>query len=437
MCDSFVALGNSTANGSVLLAKSADTSVNEAQHLVRQPRREYREGAFVRITHLNIPQARVTHETILGKSFWAWGTEVACNEHGVSAGNEGAFSKQKEEDKAGATVIDLLRLAVERASTAREAVNVIAHHVETYGQSGNSQFYGGFFCDSGILVSDRAEAYVVNCAGRHWAVREVDDVMAISNRYQITDDWDLSSLRSDNGTKPDFRASFADEEAEEEVAASRRESRAQSLLEARKGSIGVKDLANILRDVGEEPEAYNIPDDERPTRICMHAGPHESRFWHATNAMISDAGVDGVTVWMTGTSATDLSVFKPLFFGVPLPNLGPMPLGTYEEGILWWKHERLHRRAIADYAALKPAIRADFDPLEQEFFAEAPSVVKAAANVKTDFVVDCWRRAEVVTDRWIEKLERQSFFIEHAAFREMWDGLNREASFPIQEGGLA
>jgi hypothetical protein len=99
VCDSFVALGNSTASGSVLLAKSADTSVNEAQHLVRQPRCEYREGACVRITHLNILQARVTHETILGKSFWAWSTEVACNERGVAAGNEGDFSNQKEEDK--------------------------------------------------------------------------------------------------------------------------------------------------------------------------------------------------------------------------------------------------------------------------------------------------------------------------------------------------
>ncbi len=431
MCDSFVALGNSTASGSVLLAKSADTSVNEAQHLVRQPRCEYREGAFVRITHLNIPQARVTHETILGKSFWAWGTEVACNEHGVAAGNEGAFSNQDEEDKEGVTVIDLLRLAVERASTAREAVDVIAHQVETYGQSGNSQFYGHFFCDTGILVSDRAEAYVVNCAGRHWAARKVGDVMAISNRYQITDDWDLSSLPFDNGAKPDFRATFADEKAEEEVAASRRESRAQSLLEARRGAITVTDMADILRDVGEDPETYNIPDDERPTRICMHAGPHASRFWHATNAMISDTGRDGVTVWMTGTSATDLSIFKPLFFGVALPDLGPMPLGTYAAGTLWWKHERLHRRAIADYAALKPEIRADFDPLEQEFFGEAPSVLKAATNVKTDFVADCWRRAEAVTDRWIEKLEKQNFFIEHGPFREMWDRLNREASFPI------
>ena len=44
MCDSFVALGNSTRSGSVLLAKSADTEVNEAEHVVRYPAREYRMG---------------------------------------------------------------------------------------------------------------------------------------------------------------------------------------------------------------------------------------------------------------------------------------------------------------------------------------------------------------------------------------------------------
>ena len=66
MCDSFVALGNSTASGSVLLAKSADTEVNEAEHVVRYPRREYRDGSLVRTTHRTIPQAHLTHSVVLG-----------------------------------------------------------------------------------------------------------------------------------------------------------------------------------------------------------------------------------------------------------------------------------------------------------------------------------------------------------------------------------
>ena len=53
MCDPFVALGDSTARGSVLLAKSADTEVNEAEHVVRFEALDYPDGALVRITHLN------------------------------------------------------------------------------------------------------------------------------------------------------------------------------------------------------------------------------------------------------------------------------------------------------------------------------------------------------------------------------------------------
>ena len=37
MCDTFVALGSTTLTGSVLLAKNADTEVNEAQHVLKIP----------------------------------------------------------------------------------------------------------------------------------------------------------------------------------------------------------------------------------------------------------------------------------------------------------------------------------------------------------------------------------------------------------------
>ena len=429
MCDSFVALANSTADGSVLLAKSADTEVNEAEHVVRFPRRQYRDGALVRITHLNIPQATQTHEIILGKSFWSWGGEIGCNEHGVAVGNEAAFSNQKE-GKDGVCVLDLLRLVLERSRSAREGVDVVAQHVETFGDGGNCQMMGNFWFDSGLLVADKNEAYVINAAGRHWAARRVADVMAISNRYQITDDWDLSSLKPGNGGKPNFRAMFADEKREAEVAAVERETMALSMLKARRGRITVRDMADILRCVGDE-DSYEVAADDRPTRVCMHAGPYESRFWHATGAMISDASERGVVVWMTGTSATDLSCFKPLFFEAEMPDLGPAPQGTYTEGSLWWKHEHLHRRAMAAYREVKPQIRADFDQLEGEFFSEAPRIMSVPAKVKTGFVLDCWKRAEKVTDSWIEKLAKRNYFIDHGAYRAMWDRFNREGSFPI------
>ena len=430
MCDSFTALGNSTESGSVLLAKSADTEVNEAEQVVRYPRRQYGEGALARTTHRTIPQAPRTHQVILGRSFWAWGAELACNEHGVAVGNEAAFSNQKH-DGDGTCCLDLCRLGVERGATALEAVEAVGEVVSAFGQGGNCQMMGNFPFDTGLLIGDRHEAYVVNCAGRHWAARRVEDVMAISNRYQITDDWDLSSLSTGTGAKPNFREMFADEAREDEVAAFKRECRAQELLEARKGSITVQDMADILRDVGEDPDGYNIPDDELPSRICMHAAPFEARFWHATGAMITDSSDEGVIVWMTGTSATDLSVFKPLFFDADMPDTGPLPRGTYTEGSLWWKHEHLHRRAVADYHALKPGIRADFDELEREFFAEAPALKTADSRTKSEFVHECWRRAEEVTDRWIADLERRNYFVEHDAYRDMWERFNREGNFAL------
>lgn len=430
MCDSFVALGNSTANGTVLLAKSADTEVNEAEHVARFPARNYVDGALVRITHANIPQATETHEIILGKSFWSWGAELGANEHGVAVGNEAAFSNQISE-KDGACCLDLLRLAVERATTAREAVDVIGHHVETFGQGGNCQMMGNYAFDSGLLVADRTEAYVVNCAGRHWAARTVKDVMAISNRYQITDDWDLSSLDGKNGDKPDFRAAFADEAMELACGATPRESAAQRILDARKGSITVADMADILRHVGDDAEAYDVCYEGVPDKICMHAAPHEDRAWQATGAMIAESGEDGIVVWMTGTSATDLSIFKPLLFGARMPEVGPAPLGTYTDGSLWWEHERLHRRAMADYGALKPEIRADFDALERSFYAEARSVLMQPETAQTQFVADCWQRAASATQSWIKKLERRNYYIQDPAYRALWDKFNVEASFPI------
>jgi secernin len=428
MCDTIVAQPEATADGAMLLAKNADTEVNEAQQLLRFPARDYGAGTALRVTHLTIPQARHTHEIILDRSFWAWGGEIGCNEHGVAIGNEAAFSNQTE-DKDGVIVLDLLRLGLERGATAREAVEVIGAHVVEYGQGGNVQMMGNYRFDGGLLIADRSEAWVINCAGRHWAARRATSTEAISNRYQIGSDWELSSLPSGGG-KADFRAMFADPVREYEAGADERESCAAGLLAGRRGRITMHDMAAVLRDVGDEA-TYDVTGDERSIRVCMHAGPTPSRFWHATGAMITETRTDSVVVWMTGTSATDLSIFKPLFFGIPLPDVGLQPTGIDTGGTLWWRHERLHRRAMAHYREVKPAIRAEFDALERQFHAESVSARTGSPRLKAEFVGWCWHAASLATERWIEKLAARSYGFTHAGYAAMWQRFNAEASLSL------
>ena len=51
MCDTFVALGNSTADGRVLFAKNSDREPNEASELVIIPRSTHAAGETVRCTY--------------------------------------------------------------------------------------------------------------------------------------------------------------------------------------------------------------------------------------------------------------------------------------------------------------------------------------------------------------------------------------------------
>jgi secernin len=428
MCDTFVALPDATANRSVLLAKSADTEINEAQHLLKLPRRDYPEGAQVRISHRVIPQARHTYEAIIDKSFWLYGGEIGVNERGVAVGNEAVFSKLSSQGD-GVVLIDLLRLILERAATRHEAVDVVADMLKTFGQGGNCELRGNSHFDGSFIVSDKEGAIVLETAAGEWAAREVKGFGSISNGYTIGSDWDRCSLEADNGRKPDFGALFDDVERTRCVAAAERQKASYGFLKARAGKITVRTMADLLRYTGEGD--YEPMMGERPTRICMHAAPYEYRFWQATGALIADTRGDDVMAWVTATSGTDVSIFKPAFFGVDLPDLGPMPRESYTPEAYWWKHEFLHRRAMADYKSLMPQIRGEFEAIEDRFFRDSETVRRGGAKEKAAFVTACWREADEARDRWIAKLEARNYFIQNPAYRTMWDQFNRAASLPL------
>lgn len=425
MCDTFVALASVTRTGSVLLAKNADTEVNEAQHLLKIAARDWPEGAQVRITHRVIPQPRRTHEVVLDKSFWLYGGEIGCNEHGVAIGNEAVFSNRTSQGD-GVILIDLLRLILERATTRHEAVQITADLLQTYGQGGNCELRGNSHFDGSFIVSDKTGALVLETAGKDWATREVTDFASISNGYTIGTDWTATSIEG----QVDFAATVGDSAPSIACGAPERRAASHDWLNRHKGMIDVRTMVDLMRHTGEE-DAYHPGNGERPTRVCMHAGPFPGRFWQATGSLVSDVRGGSIIVWATGTSGPDCSIFKPVFFGVPMPDIGPMPRETDTAGAYWWTHERLHRRVMADYTAIIADLRPEIEALEAGFFQTAETVRNTDPASKAAFVTDCWRAANALEQRWLQKLTTRTYRISPPAYADMWRQFNAAAALEI------
>ena len=158
MCDTFVALPSVTRDKNILFAKSADCEVNEANAIVRIPRKKHIKGEAVRVTHLVIPQAEETYEIFLTKAFWTYGCEIGINEYGLAMGEEAVFTREMVEGKDGLIGPDLMRLGLERARNCQEAIEVMTGLLEKYGQGGSAELKGNSHFDSSFLMSDTGEA---------------------------------------------------------------------------------------------------------------------------------------------------------------------------------------------------------------------------------------------------------------------------------------
>ncbi len=424
MCDTFVALPAYTQGKSMLFAKSADCEVNEANATVRIPRRKHARGEAVRLTHLVIPQAEETYELLLTKAFWTYGCEIGVNEYGLAMGEEAVFTTEMAEAKDGIIGPDLMRIGLERSRTCREAIQVMTGLLEQYGQGGSAELKGNSHFDSSYIMADREEAYVLETAGRRWATKKVDKVASISNMLGIRADWDACSVGA-GSPKADWAGSFGLPEVPPTLGSPARQAITYDSLQSALGHITVKSIFQTMRQHGP---GYHPANAEAQRNICMHAGPQENRWWQADGVMVTDVGAHGVLAWVTATSGTCVSIFKPVFLGMDLPDLGPYPSETFEPRCLWWKHELLHRRAMADFEALVPEIRQEFDPLEDAFLAQAETVKRGTPSEKAEFMHHCFREALAATEAWIARLQkRRDLSFSDPAYRAMWARLNAEA----------
>ncbi len=446
MCDTLVALSNATADGSVILAKNSDRAPNEAQYPVYVPRTKHTE-ATVRCTHIEVAQVPETFAVLLSKPFWMWGCEMGTNEHGVAIGNEAVFTKEPLA-KTGLLGMDIMRLALERADTARAALDTIAQLLETYGQGGACSIHRkNVFYHNSFIIADPGEAWVLETAGRYWAAKRVDGVYSISNRLSIGADFDLSSPglaehaveRGWCATKADlhFARCYSDHGHPTTRSCTPREEATRAHLKADRGRITVSDMFAYLRDHGRGGDYPAWAPSRKASSVCMHAVSRR-RNSQSTASLVAHLRHDMPVHWMTGTSAPCTGVFKPFYMG-PVPELVGAPTGEYSPDAIWWAHERLHRAAIEDYAARLPLYRKERDELETALLREErtlydryydrPSAERAAALA--EFSSRACERAATNATRWetqvvTEPARHRPGFL----YRRYWRKQNEVARLP-------
>lgn len=442
MCDTMVALGSVTADGSVLFAKNSDREPNEAQAVIYVPRTRHEPGSSVQCTYIEIPQVPETYAVLLCQPWWIWGAEMGANEHGVVIGNEAVFTRVPHEDRPGLIGMDLLRLALERSVTAFEALQIITQLIETYGQSGNCGMTHKLYYHNSFLIADRKEAWVLETAGRQWAAEQVRDVRTISNAITIGDRWDLASeglidYAIDQGwckrrEEFHFARCYSDFLYTQFSDARRRQCRTMERLEAERGRITPATMMEILRDHG--PHA-----DERwtPARgwfgatVCMHAGWGPVRVSQTAGSMVSRLSAEGDTHWLTATAAPCTGIFKPVWMDATLPDLGPAPKGQYDAATLWWRHEALHREVLRNYPARLTAYRAERDEMEARFVEQALAATCAPAEERARLSERCFQEANEALDRWLARVREIPAVERPSLYTWAWRRFNRQAKMPI------
>ncbi len=382
MCDTLCAPGPA----GMLFAKNSDRPPGEVQ--VAWPfGRRASAGCSLRTQYLTIGDTGA-HAALLSCPTWLWGAEHGVNEHGVAIGNERVATIHDAAHAPPALIgMDLVRLGLERARSAAEAVEVIGELLTTCGQGGIADAAHGEAYDSSFLIADPAHAFILDTAGRHYAAAPAPDGAAISNRHTLTTEWTVASPSL--GAGDDFGA-YRDVTEDTAYADVRLTASRAFLSSASSGGLTAAATAAHLRDHGTgpwgspgtpgpaQPPPARVGEDRRGVTVCMHV----RGLCVTTASMIAElpSGIaDGAPLRaFVAPGSPCVSVYVPTF---PRTVAGPPPFVPVELSgeELWHAADALRRRVEEDPAALQ-SIREVLDPVEAELWADAAEVLDQPAR---------------------------------------------------------
>src|SRR5580698_4168305 len=274
MCDTLCGLG---ADGMVF-AKNSDRPVGEMQ-LVTPFGRRATQGCTLQTQYLKIGDTGA-HAAFLSSPTWLWGAEHGVNEFGVAIGNERVSTiHDVASAKPSLIGMDLVRLGLERARIADEALQVITDLLTMHGQGGIADATHDEAYDSSFLIADPTNAFILDTAGRDYAASRVPSGAAISNRHSIRTEWFMGSDAL--GDHEDFER-FRDQNEHTAYADVRLAASRDFLDHHRSGGLTPAQTAAHLRDHGHGP--WGVPGEDGPcdpppsevhpdfsgVTVCMH-----------------------------------------------------------------------------------------------------------------------------------------------------------------------
>ncbi len=390
-CDTMGVKAAHSAYHQNLFAKNSDRPTAEAQPLRFFPARENAPDAAVKMTDLEIPDVARTYAMIGSQPYWIWGFEMGINECGVMIGNEAEGSRCPAETETGILGMDLLRLGLERAATAREAIEIITALLEQYGQNANTSALMDRRYENSYLLVDPQEIWILETAGRQWAAKQITDRIGISNCYTIGESYDLASreleafARQNHWLAPDQPLHFA--KAYTKI--TNRQTLAIPRMRRLNQQLNAQDLhsfdslKSILRDHfdGEiTQERFGIACGNFFT-ICMHM-----REWSEPETVASlISRYDPVLgpVSRFAPAQTCESVYLPIYFTGYLPPALSIGGVAFSSSSLWWKMKRLSLAAAVDkrfhlpLTAKAQALEAELEQLAADAEQQASALIKA------------------------------------------------------------
>lgn len=429
MCTSLIAGEKATADGSFIVARSADSAAIKAQHFVHHPARQGQKGIYSTKAHGGVndftyplPENSLAFTTI---PFWKTQLHGAAgfNEAGLGlTGTESIFASEAAlavdpyVKETGITEDDIADVLLSRCRTAREGAMTLGAIIE---EKGAGEGFGVAFVDQSEVwyletgsghqwLAQRTPAEKYFASGNQGRFQDYDpessDMMASKTLVQFAIEKGLYNPEKDGAfnfskayTRDDARDRDYNDPRVWQVQKILTPSLNQKVTDGRSfpvwatpdSKVTVEDLKTILRNhyesgelASHDPYTNGLKGNAEPYRPISVFRTYESHVMQVRPWLPKAIGE--VTYLAMGMA--DLSVYVPIYSGMSAyPKHWGEGTDKADSSSLYWKFRKLQTLVMTDYPKLAPIVTKAYADFEKDLAKrQAAFEAEYVKTVKTD-----------------------------------------------------